>query len=229
MNLRSLLSATVLLLGAWSARADDFDRHVADIHILQLKAVQRELGVSEDQRARMNQAADQNRADLKAYSQQLDASKGKPDESRVLSYYLQLKDQVLNDLTPQQVRRLREITLQRAGFVGLADGVVARRVGLSAAQLKAVRQDIVSGEKQARELTDKIRKPIIARYKNANPKTNKEARAIMDKFDKEMAHALGPKLKSLEQAHRRKMLALLTPAQTKAWKALQGRPFTLEK
>jgi hypothetical protein len=225
MNLRLWLSSFLLLIASAIAFGDDFDRHVADVVILQIKPVQKELGITDTQRAKMNRAADEHRAELAAYEKQLEASKGKPESSRLLSYFKQLRDSVLNDLSATQIRRLRELTLQHIGLVGLADQVVAKRVGLSDSQLKTVRQDIVRGQNAVKALSEATEKPLAAKYRSMKATSQADHAKLVQQFNQQLESVLRPKIAAMEQKDKVQILAILTAKQRAIWKSLQGKPY----
>lgn len=229
MNLIKVASLCFALLLSAIGRTDDFDRHVADIVILQLKPVQREIGLTEAQRAKMNDAADQHRAELSQYEEELERSKGKPKSARLIKYYDELKGKVLNQLTPAQVKRLGQISLQHAGVLALGDQVVATRIGLSSAQLAAVRKAIVSDQKTIARVEKETAGPILAKYKDRKPQSAQEAQELRKKVHDEVQAAVGPKLEMIVAADSANIMKGLSPAQRKAFRDLQGKRFEIAR
>src|SRR5947209_12347190 len=99
----------VTIVAAVAALASDFDKKVASVILLQAKPVQKEIGLSESQRAAMNKFADNHRAKLKAYYEKI-GPKGTPSESVLLGYFEKMKEGVLAQLSAAQIKRLREIS-----------------------------------------------------------------------------------------------------------------------
>lgn len=218
---KRFLALFVACLAFGPAMADEFDRHVADLFILQAKPIQHELGITEAQRARMNQAAAADEKRKEAYHKELEKTKSQPSKSRVFALYRQLKTEVFNQLSEAQLRRLREISLQHIGVVALGDPVVGKRLGLSSAQVQRI-QGMVKNDAQTLSKTERqLREPVVARFKG-KAQTEENRR----KFEQEVYNAVAPRLKEMEVKDHDQILSVLTPAQKSAWKALQGRPFT---
>jgi len=224
-RLLPILAALSVTAGALGQGADPFDVHVSDMKILTLKMIQKEIGLTEAQRSKMNAAST---AEQGLASAELKRSKGKPDQKKMLGYYTDLRQKVFAVLTPPQVKRLRELTLQETGLVALANQEVATRVGLSAAGLKKIRDIIVSHQKQFETLESNAKKPIYLQYKDKNPKNEAEATALKKEFAAKMQavdQQLRPQVKSILDSGTNDVLHSLTPAQKAAWTALMGKPF----
>src|SRR4051812_29884919 len=126
-----LVLAAVSAGGAFGAPGgmDQFDLHVSSLRILQDRSVQAELGVTTAQRAKMDKFADGYNSDLNAYLAELKkqnkADEQLPDETMSMML-ARLKQSVMAVLTPSQLKRLREISLQAYGLNGLMDDTVAK-------------------------------------------------------------------------------------------------------
>lgn len=101
-------------------------------------------------------------------------------------------------LTPAQAQRFREIRLQRAGALALADATLAAELKLTADQRKAVRAIAADREEQAKAVTAD------------STRTNREVAVKLD----ELTKAAGAKV-----------LKALTDAQRKQWEEMIGKPF----
>lgn len=231
-----VIAAMVSCVSAFAA-ADPFDFHCADIAYMQNKNVQKDMGITEAQRAKMNAHADANRAKIKAYE---DAFKKKaeaaskagktiqPDQKLLMGYYGALKQQVLGELTAAQVKRLREITLQFSGLQGLLDAVVARRVGISDAVLAKLRTTFTTNFETVAKMKAAARDEILKPYRDKKPKDAAEAKKWGQEIETKAEAAqkrLMPRIRAIEQQAQKTMLGLLTPAQKASYKALQGKLF----
>jgi hypothetical protein len=233
--MKSLFVLPVILASAWAAAQamDPFDYAVSNIAILQAKPLQKELGLSEVQRAAMNKFADQFNASMGSLLEKAKKDKsGKPPsdaDPKVKAAYEELKKGVLKQLTPSQLKRLREVTLQQSGLPALADPVVAKRVGLSATQLKTIQTTFETAIRKAAEIQDKAIEAAVKDLKAKKPKTEKEAKDLMDEANNraEAAHRkVEPQITKLRKDAEAKVLATLTAQQKAAWEALKGKKFT---
>jgi len=87
----------------------------------------------------MNKALDTEKAKARPYVEQMQKS-GKSDaeansDQKYLGYLLELRDNILALLSPPQIKRLRELSLQSVDIGGVLDVVVAKKLGMSVAQL----------------------------------------------------------------------------------------------
>jgi hypothetical protein len=230
----ALLCAAACAFAQGSALAgmDPFQFHAADVQILQAKPVQAELKISEAQRNAMNKFAAQHRKHLEDLEQEYEKKK-KPmsdaqKDPRIVGYFLELKTNVMRQLSKYQLKRLSELSLQRAGMAAITDDVVAKKVGLTTAQLTKYRDAFkTSGEKYA-AAEQKAAAPVLAKYKNKKPKDAKEAEALRKQYNSDLEAALkkaSPTLNAIRAQAEKTLLGLLTAKQKKAWTAVQGKPF----
>lgn len=235
--LRHSLISLIALSAAAAASAqamDAFDAHASNIRFLEARKVQTELGITEAQRSRMNKHADTYRADLKAYEAELkkkgvDVKTLKAPDARMRSINGKLRQNVFSELKPAQLKRLREISLQTVGLVAVLDTKVAAKVGVSATQLKQMRDLYTAGSKQADALMKKEVGGALASFKGANPKTDSEKKKLKDQAEAKVKAAqerIAPQVENVRKQTRDRMLAVMTPAQESAFMALQGKKFT---
>lgn len=236
MKLVLTLAAVIAGTGAVAQAMDSFDYAVANVAILQAKPLQKELGLSEMQRAAMNKFADQFNSNMGALIEKMKKDKsGKPpsdSDPKVKAAFENLKKGVLKQLTPAQLKRLREITLQQSGLPALADPLVAKRVGLTTAQLKTIQTTFDSAIRKAADIQDKAVEAAVKDLKSKKPKTEKEARDLMDEANRraEAAHKkVEPQITKLRTQAEAKVLATLDAKQKAAWEALKGKKFTPPK
>jgi hypothetical protein len=237
MKFRSILilALPILSISAW---ADAFDSSVADVSLLQVKAVQTEVGITSAQRAKLNVHASAHRSKLVAYEARLKSQAQKtkkpvqPEQKVLMGYFDVLRKEVLSELSPAQTRRLRELTLQRTGLVGILDKVVAAKVGVASGPLEKMRTAYVQGAKDAAALEQKTLQPIIAEYQGKKPKNQDEAKKLQDEARGRIQSARGsiqPQLVAIQNKTRDKMLQQLSEPQKAAYKLLQGKPFNWSK
>ena len=208
-----VLSALALCQGS-------FDQQMASVILLQSKVVQKELGVTTAQRAAMNKYADAHREKLKAFYERKKAQKSDSvtaaDERQLSGYFNTMKRGVLAELTPSQLRRLREISLQTLDFTAIGDPMVSSRLGMSASQAAKVRSAIEAGLKQA----NSVRNNAIA---NATKGITSQDQA--DRAAEAASNQVDPEIILLRNQTKQKVMALLTAQQRARWQLLLGRPF----
>src|SRR5204862_7546445 len=119
--------------------------------------------VTEAQRKKMNDAAATHRTRLTTYDAQQKMAKVKDTNeqsaAKLKGYYDELKKGVFSSLTPEQLKRLRELSLQRAGLVSLLEEVVAKKIGLTGAPHENFRKIFTDGAKSAQDLQRATLKP----------------------------------------------------------------------
>ena len=226
--MRRLIPAFLLLTAGVAAHAqrDPFEEYVASLDVLQLKAVQTELRVSDAQRTRMNgHADDYNRQVARIQTDVPESQRAELIERAEAA----LKGKVLEELTDGQVKRLAQISLQRLGVIAILDAKVATRVGLSGAQTQAITDAWTAlGQAVGAELA-RVRKPVFDRYRDRKPKDDAERRTIQEAFEKEVAEAdksAKPQLDKLREEFEKVVDQTLTAGQKKAWEDLKGPAFT---
>ena len=229
---RSRALLPLLLLAGLAHAQEGFDYHVADVGLLQAKVVQTEVGITAAERAKMNVAATAYRGKVAEYGRQLKAlGQANPDPARMRGMFDVLKKDALAVLAPAQIRRVREITLQRLGLISLTDPVVAKRVGLSGAQIARLKAAFQKGRTDflaLQQTAQRAAQPVVAQYKDRKPKSQAEADALR----KEVAAKLKPvqarflpQMQAVGKRTDTAMLAVLTPTEKTAWTALKGKPF----
>lgn len=226
---RSLLLLPMLLVAGAASAQDAFDSRVADLGLLQAKQIQNDLKVTTAQRDKMNAAAKAHTARVEAYKKTMQGlGTVTPDKAREKALVDQLKKEVFAALSPAQVRRLRELTLQRVGLLSMTDPEVSKRVGLSGAQVEKLKGAFQAGRTKFQALQNQVRGPILAPYQGKKPKDQAEANqwrtTIMAKL-KAAEPAAKPKLEAIGKATDAAMLAVLTPPQKAKWAALKGAAF----
>jgi hypothetical protein len=232
------LSLFVLfLLSAVCFAVDSFDYHCANIAIMQDRNVQNEIGISADQRAKMNKFADAHRARMEAYGKKL---AGKPPEGKVLQDYMEdLKRNVLSVMTAGQVKRLRELNLQAAGLLGLTDKDVALKIGMTETQYNAFRQAYISGKTSAEKILRNVLLPInqkyqklALKYKGSEKAHEAELKKLGEDFRAEAQAAqkkVQPQINSITRSTQQKLVGMITAKQKTTWTALQGKTFVPPK
>jgi hypothetical protein len=211
---------------------DDFQFHAADVALLQMKPVQKELGVTEAQRTRMNQFADAHRAKLQQMQKDYEKAKKNPEDAakdpRLVGYFYELKLNVMRQLKPAQLKRLSEISLQRVGLAALTDEKVSTKVGMSKDQLAKMRAAFQAGGQKYADAERKAAQPILDKYKDKKVKDQKEAQALQKQFNGELQAAMKkaqPQLAAIKAQAEKAMKTILTAAQVSKYQSLLGKPF----
>jgi hypothetical protein len=228
-----LLPALVLAAPAFAAAQNAFDYHCTDITILQAKPVQQDVGITAAQRTKMNAAAAKHQAVLNALDKQykgkqVSQSDMKKINPKLADAFFKLKKDVCAILTPTQLVRTRQLNLQRLGYAALNDEVVAKKIGMSAAQIKSYRSAFVSGGQQSQKIQQAAAKPVLDKFAKVKPKTETEANTLRARAGEEVNAALkkvAPQLVAVEKSTQKKLDAVLTAKQRASWKALLGKPF----
>lgn len=234
--MKHLKALTILIAAAVAVAAnaqDSFDRYCAKIQILQDRKVQNEVGITEAQRTKMNQFASAHQQKLVAYNKSL---AGKQPNINVLQGYMnEINTKVQSLMTGKQIIRLRELNLQAAGLSGLNDEVVAKRIGMSTAQLTKFRSTFQAGGKSASDILQKAIAPIQKKYepkfapfRGHEKEKQKELQALQQAYFKEAQAAqnrVKPSVITVTKQTEAKLLAILTPTQKSTWASLKGKPF----
>jgi hypothetical protein len=229
-----LLIALLLLLLPIVARAqkkmDSFDLHVASLRVLERKDVQAELVITPAQRNKMDKFATDYNDHLNAYLAELKKQKKvnqpMPDQT-VIMMLSQLKQDVMGVLSADQLKRLREISLQAFGLNGILDKVVAKKVGLNDDQINRMANTYKTGSKKANDLVVNAIKPVQNQFKK-KPKDKKEAEKMQADYlakSKSAMKAVEPNVQKVNNDTQSAMLAIFTPQQRQAYLALQGKVF----
>jgi len=229
----TILLAVCLSAASFASQMDPFDSHVADFRILTDKRVQSELGVTKNQILTMNKYADANRARLQAYESELkrqgkDLRTVNQNDPTVMKNYLELQQNVLSTLSPAQLRRLRELTLQRVGLRGMLDSMVARRIGLSDSVLKKAREAFDEGNRKNNAISQSVYNKVIEPYRSRQPKTQAEAQAMSEQVRKEYEAALSThsaEIKQLATQTRKSFEAVVGTKPIAAYNVLKGKIF----
>ncbi|MCH8980167.1 MAG: hypothetical protein IH945_13150 [Armatimonadetes bacterium] len=222
--------ALSFLASASAVAADEFDRYIADVAILQAKAVQTELKITDAIRAAMNKHAvwlDTQGANIDRLvrARTITVAEG---NRRTKLHLATLKSKVLRELSAAQVKRLREITLQRDGLAPLMDKRVSDKIGMTAAQLKRIRDAYVANDNKAKQIQKAAFSPIFEKYGNMKPKSDAEKKQFEDQANKELdieKKRIRPQLEMLGKEFEALVAGTLTKGQKDAFNRLKGAPF----
>ena len=229
-HLRARFAAVAIVLAAPAVAADEFDLYIADVAILQAKAVQKELKITDATRTAMNKHAvwlDSRGANIDRLVRagSITVAEG---NRRTKLHLAALKSKVLGELSAAQVKRLREITLQRDGLVPLMDKRVSDRIGMTAAQLKKIREAYVANDNKAKQIQKAAFSPIFEKYGNMKPKIDAEKKQFEDQANKELdieKKRIQPQLEKLGKDFEELVAGTLTKGQKDAFNRLKGAPF----
>jgi uncharacterized membrane protein YdfJ with MMPL/SSD domain len=135
----------------------------------------------------------------------------------------ELQGKLLAILTPVQTNRLKQIAIQQAGVDAMADDVVAADLGLTAAQrskITAIRAKVSKAEESYQNAVSD------ALLKVPDPGQDPDALKEYEAKQKAIMKALKPQERAylnVKNNGDKEMLAVLTPAQLKKWKSMQGK------
>ena len=232
-----VLTILVLLGSALTAYAvDDFDAKVSNIDVLRDKNVQNELGITEGQRKTMNVYADAySKANNDKVSEYQKAKK-KPDAALSkfsFDAYVKLRTSVLKTLSPNQMKRLRELTLQAAGPRALPDKSVADKVGIPTTDYNKFRAAIAEGDQKVAKIKQAVSDKVRSKYKNQKPpKNEKEAKGLREKLNNDLAAEMKlheSELKTAVSTSEAKTSKIIIKKYLDALKVLMGKPFSPPK
>lgn len=233
--LRTLVAVAALASVSAVHAADAFDVEVADIGLLMAREVQNDMKVTEAQRKKLNTHAEWFNTEANkvqdAYRKQVEKSPKSPPKypaDKITNLTKQLKSKVIKELSTAQVKRLREITIQQAGYLALMDDAVAKKVGLSSTQLKQLRDRFTADEKRIEAIQKEYLTPVINKYKDKKPASEAEAKKLNDQMQKDMQAAqkkAEPRLKTVQSNWFAFIEKTLTKTQMNAFGSLKGRTF----
>lgn len=207
-----------------------FDTKVSDVTLLTVDAVKKELAITQAQRDTMNLAADQyNRMSKLMYEK---ANKGIKPTDAELSSLAKVRDtmrtKVLAVLTPAQLKRLREITLQDAGMIAIAQTDVAKELGLNSAQVTKIRNLLKTGMEKSQKLMQDAQLRVEREFANRKPKTDAEKRKLEQEVNariKQEVDKVKPQVDKVEADTGKAVMAAMSAAQRQKWINMLGRPF----
>jgi len=168
--------------------------------------VQDELKLTGDQRGKLNSRVDTIIQEAQEFFQSLQDAK--PDErQKKHAEYAQKAteklDNVLKDaLTPDQLKRVKQIGLQMEGLFALGHPDVSKELNITDDQ-----------QKQFMTIVQELQSNIEPVFKQAQEGGDPQE--------------IRPKIMKIRKDHEAKLEAMLTDAQKKQWKAMVGKPFDL--
>ncbi len=194
-NMRAITILTFLCATVAAHAADAFDLKVANIDVLQDKNVQAEIGITPGQLKTMNVYAAQYTAQNKAKIDEYQKAKKQIDKAFSdfhNAQYIGLRTNVLKTLSPNQIKRLRELTIQAAGPRALLDVVVWDKVGVpddkNHTKYGQFCTAIRDGDQKIAGIKQKVSDVVKAKYKNQKPpKTKKETDALRIRVNDDLA------------------------------------------
>ena len=215
--------------GAFAQQPDPFDLQVCNVLLLQAKEIQKEVGMTEAQRSRVQVFAEafNKKKDtfLKAEKARRD-KEGKnfqPNEAKLRGMFSDFRGQVLNQLSAKQIKRLCQVTLQEVGMASMLDSNVAKKLNITEAQMQKLRAAYKDGITRSAQVSKAAVAPIDQEFRNKDPKDPK----MRDLFNQRMQAAEKktlPELEKIKLSKRAKFRSILTAGQLAQWTALQGPP-----
>jgi hypothetical protein len=234
--MRAFTILTLVCAAVFANAADDFDLKVSNIDVLRDKNVQTELGITEGQRKTMNVFADKFTSENKAKVLEYQKAKKQPDKAFQdfgLKQYITLRTSVLKTLSPNQVKRLRELTLQAAGPRALLDKTVADKVGIPTAEYNKFRTAISEGDGKIAQIKKAVADKLEKKYSSEKkPASQKEADALRARFNKDLTAEMKKKegeMSAVLKASEAKTGSIITKKYLDALAALMGKRFVPPK
>lgn len=232
-TMRILVSLVMAGASLAAFAADDFDFKIANIDVLRDKNVQKDVGISDAQRAKMNTYASSYETTMKNKVAEYQKAKKTPDQAFATFGQTQmtsLRTNVLNVLSASQLTRLREITLQAAGPRALMDKIVATKCGMSATEYNSLISAIRTGDQKISTIKSQVAAKVREKYKNEKKPTNqKEMDALNARVNKDLNAEMKKheaEMKQIITTSEQKTNSIVKQSYKDALKKLCGRPFT---
>jgi hypothetical protein len=197
---RFLCVLAVAPIAALSFAQATFDQKVVNLALIRIPAVNKDLKIAADQTRRMAAAEKQSGADL----DKLQKAKQPPTQAQLQFVAKASRERLVAILSPSQLKRLREITLQTLGPLGVMNPDIQAKLNISKTQkpkLAAVWKSYAPKLAEAATPKDPKKKQTDADLK--------KRMAAIDKIQKELAGAVRD---------------ILTPDQLKLYRSLVGKP-----
>lgn len=170
--------------------------------LLRNPQVQQELKLTEEQIQKVEQLGEQMREKFRGLGQELRGLSPEEREKRLQAVNEEVEKELAKILKEQQLKRLKQISLQVEGLAALARPEIAKQVGLTEGQLKQINEIL-------REANEK-RRAIFQQGPGGDPQARfQELQKIRQWVDEQIGK-------------------LLTEQQKKKWQELIGEPFKLE-
>jgi hypothetical protein len=161
-----MASLVFIATSALALAVDNFDYEVANVQLLSDKAVQKEVGITEAQRTKLQQYADAlNKADNEKNAELQEFG---------LSTSVNFRKNCLETLTAAQLKRLREITIQVAGPRALMNRTVASKCGLTDPSYGQFMKVINEGDKKVAKIKSEVSEIVWQKLKNGFVKETRE-------------------------------------------------------
>jgi len=206
---------------------DPFDVHVAQMELLQMRPVQRDMGVTEMQRAQLNKHADWFNDEMKKLQAKYEGNESASTEAMqaVSDLHGRMKLRVLGELTANQVRRLREISLQDAGPLSLMDQQVATRINLSSENLEKLRAKFQESGQAASKLEEETLGPIFEKYREKAMAGDTAAQTALENEVNAARQRIAPEMNRMQAGFLQTVESSLTDENKARFMQLQGLPF----
>ena len=206
----AVLSAGLLGLAGGTAAGQGFPfqggRFNGSAMLIRHEGVQAELKITAEQNEKIKELTRKARENHQADFDELEKLEGEKRSLKKRDLSKTIIEEVSKNLpaalTPEQMKRLRQISLQQSGIQAFADPQVQKELGLSPEQQKQVRAIMEATQKEYL----KIRQTTQEDFEGSKKK------------DHELRE------RTMKQAE-----AVLTDAQRKAWRQMLGAPFDFSK
>ena len=173
--------------------------------LLMMSEVQRELGITEQQRQQIGQLMVEQREQMQSLMQQM-RNVTPEQRQQLMQQAIQKWDEGIGKiLQPAQKARLREIQRQVEGTYALTRPDVAKELNLSEEQKRRISSILDQYRQKQTQLWQQGRGPNVDRQ------------------------AMFQQMQQLRQQMDKELLAVLTTPQQEQWRKMQGKPFPLPR
>ena len=200
MKLRQILAAAAIGIAAVSFGQTDFDRQIANQALLSMPAVKADIKLSAEQAKKIDAA----RKTAASALEKLRKANPPASSQQLSAVGVTMRNEIFKALQPAQITRLREISLQTTGPMGVMNSAVQAKLALSKEQKGKLSNAMKSYTTKAMELA----RPKDPKAK-PTPEDQKKRQAASEKLQQELAGAIRE---------------ILTAPQLNQYRALLGKP-----
>lgn len=198
---RAGFCVAVLALAVSPVVAQQQGRGLVGLHgLVGNKSVQEELKLNDDQKAKVTELTKKAQSDMEEKTKDLT---GADRRTKMPAIMKELNDSTSKSLAgilkEEQLKRLKQIQLQREGVRAFANEQVQKALKFSDAQTREVKEILDAAQKQIQEDTKDIPRDDAAKRRQVTQKINREARE--------------------------KVMGKLSDDQKTQWKEMTGEPF----
>ncbi len=233
---KPLVLCGLAAISAIVSAQESFDYHAASVLLMESPRVLKDLGVTPAQQSKIDKAAAVSRSKMTAFRKEVEADAEKAREQgkkkmkvkdKRPALYKEVKKKLLAILTPAQVNRLGQLSLQGAGMIAVLDPVVSKRMEITVSQTKLLKASVDRGLAAAHRIETDAMAPIESKYGYQRPKNEETAREMQRNAQAEAKAAgqrIHPQIIAIQNQTRKQFEKILTSKQLSTWKQLCGKP-----